>query len=77
MIILQRLTVNFSGTDLTKIKSRNSEVIHKEQQEFYGNYSGIHGKIKEFLSNYSEKRGILRKLSLHILKTKHPRGFCI
>jgi hypothetical protein len=55
MIILQRLTVNFSGTDLTKIKSRNSEVIHKEQQEFYGNYSGIQSKTKEILSNYSEK----------------------
>ncbi len=48
-----------------------------EHQEFYGNYSGIHCKIKEFLSNYSEKRGILRKSPLHILKTKHPSGFCI
>ena len=55
----------------------NYVVIHREHQEFYGNYSGIHGNIKVFLSNYSEKRGILRKLTLHILKTKHPRGFSI
>jgi hypothetical protein len=56
-----------------KIKSRNSEVIQKEQQEFYGNYSGIQSKTKKILSNYLENSGILQKLSLHILKTKHYR----